>query len=236
MKSLRFHSCLLVSHREKRARKVEFHPEVTVLKGPNDTGKSSIIKSLYQTLGAAPAVEHPRWKGAGVSTLLHFAIDGKPYSAFRAGRTHALFRGNELIGKYTSVSTGLGPVLADLLDFKLRLPTHKGDIAVPPPAYLFLPFYCDQDKGWNSTWSSFDKLTQFPNWRKELIPYHAGLRASRYYTALEELAQANSQLSEPKAERTALISLKERRDGETIVDAEIDPELFRKESRGASSR
>lgn len=133
MKSLRFHSCLLVSHREKRGRKVEFHPRMTVIKGENDTGKSSIVKSLYQTLGADPALSHPRWASAAVSTLLRFDIDGDQFSAFRSGKNFALFRDQRLVSTYSSVTNGLGPALAQLLDFHLRLPTRDGGITVPPP-------------------------------------------------------------------------------------------------------
>lgn len=42
---------LLISLKEKRAKKIAFHPRVTLLKGVNSTGKSSLIKSIYGSLG-----------------------------------------------------------------------------------------------------------------------------------------------------------------------------------------
>ncbi|WP_457094139.1 AAA family ATPase, partial [Microvirga sp. P5_D2] len=60
MKRLLFERLELLSLSERKARTVEFHPRLTVITGENGVGKSSVIKSLYWTLGAAPAVMHPR--------------------------------------------------------------------------------------------------------------------------------------------------------------------------------
>jgi predicted ATPase len=43
MKRLLLNSLSLMSHQEKAAVEVRFHPKVTVIKGGNDTGKSSLI-------------------------------------------------------------------------------------------------------------------------------------------------------------------------------------------------
>lgn len=229
MKSLRFRSCLLVSHKERRARSVEFHPSATILKGANDTGKSSIVKSLYQALGADPAVEHPRWKAANVATLLTFTVDGVLFRAFRSGRTYALF-GPDLNGiRYSSITTGLGPALANALSFHLKLTDRDGQITVPPPAYMFLPFYCDQDKGWGEPWSSFARLGQFANWRREVICYHVGLRAAAYYLALEQAVRAEKLREAPFSDRAALIQLSRRPAVRSDVDAEINADSFRQE-------
>jgi hypothetical protein len=229
MKSLRFRSCLLVSHKERRGRFIEFHPIATVLKGPNDTGKSSIVKSLYQALGADPELEHPRWKAADVSTVLTFTVDGELYQAFRSGRTYALFQRDRMIARYTSITTGLGPALADLLGFRLKLSDREGKVVVPPPAYMFLPFYCDQDDGWKEPWSSFARLSQFANWRREVIPFHAGLRSGAYYVAMERAARAEKERQEPFSDRAALIQLARKPELNSDVDAEIDAQSFQAE-------
>lgn len=229
MRSLRFQSCLLVSHRERSARRIAFHPVATVLKGPNDTGKSSVIKSLYQALGADPAIEHPRWKSADIRVLLTFTVDGKQYQAFRAAGTHALFRRGVLLGRYSSVTKGLGPVLAELLGFRLRLTDRQGEVVVPPPAYMFLPFYCDQDVGWTKPWSSFARLEQFANWRQEVIYFHVGIRSGRYYLALEKAAQAKMKREQAALEQRALNELDRRVEFSSDVDADIDVQSFQRE-------
>lgn len=229
MSNLRFQSCLLVSHKEKRARKIPFHPQATVLRGLNDTGKSSIVKSLYQALGADPAEEDKRWKKAAVCSLLTFTLDGLTYHAYRRGKMYGLFHGNQLIGRYTSVTEGLGPALAGLLNFQLKLPDRQGLMVTPPPAYMFLPFYCDQDKGWTDTWASFARLGQFRDWRKEVVSYHTGIRSSRYYDAMEVRARAQNDAVDPTAERSALAQMLAKQPPATDIDSEIDPAVFKRE-------
>lgn len=229
MSVLRFQSCLLVSHKERRARRISFHPQATVLRGLNDTGKSSIVKSLYQALGADPAEEDKRWKKAAVCSLLTFTLDGSAYHAYRRGKMYGLFRGNTLIGRFSSVTEGLGPALAALLNFQLKLPDRQGLMVTPPPAYMFLPFYCDQDKGWTDTWASFDRLGQFKDWRKEVVSYHAGIRSSRYYEAMEARARAQNEAVNPTAERAALTQMIAKQPPAQDIDSEIDPAVFKRE-------
>lgn len=182
MKNLLFESILLVSHREKKAKEIQFHPMVTVIKGQNDTGKSSLIKSIYYALGAKPQNIHRDWMNADVALLLQFKIDQISYYIYRHRDSFSLFDNSKnLLGTYSSISTDLGPKLAAMLDFRLKLPSRKGESVTPPPAFLFLPFYIDQDKGWASNWSSFDNLGQFSGWRKPVINYHFGMRPDEWY-------------------------------------------------------
>lgn len=175
MKSLRLQKLHLMSDRERRARTISFHPSATVIKGGNDVGKSSVAKSIFEVLGAEAAVVHPRWKSAGVTSLLEFIVDDVVYFALRDGPTYTLFDDSSRpICTYTSVTTGMGPALADLLNFRLQLKARNGSLVQAPPAFCFLPFYCDQDKGWGDTWSSFARLAQFQSWKIETIHYHVG--------------------------------------------------------------
>ena len=68
MKNLKFQSLLLLSKKERAARKIVFDPKATLILGENDTGKSSLIKAIYATFGADPAVIHPDWKSLGVDS------------------------------------------------------------------------------------------------------------------------------------------------------------------------
>jgi len=54
----------LISMAEKKAKKVKFHPQTTLILGGNDTGKSCLLKSIYSTFGAEPSIIHPNWKDA----------------------------------------------------------------------------------------------------------------------------------------------------------------------------
>ena len=182
MKNLRFESLELLSLTEGKARTVKFHPRLTVITGENGVGKSSVIKSIYWTLGAAPAVMHPRWRKANVKGLLTFTIDGKKFAALRNGDRVAIFDDeHRTLISTNSFTSELGPFLARLLDFKLVFSNRQGEPETPPPAYAFLPFYVDQDGGWQKPLSSFDRLTQYSNFKRSLIEFHSGIRPNRYY-------------------------------------------------------
>ena len=89
MKNLKFRSLLLLSKKERAARRIAFHPKTTLILGENDTGKSSLIKAIYATFGADPAVIHPDWKSLGVASMVEFDIDGTTYRLLRSSSIFA---------------------------------------------------------------------------------------------------------------------------------------------------
>jgi len=190
MKGFKLNEILLLSLKELKAKKVIFDPNRTIILGRNSVGKSCLIKSIYQTFGAEPQNLHPNWKEANAISLIHFSIDQENYSIIRSNKVYCLFDSNsQKIGQYNRVSE-LGNHLAKLLDFKIQLTNKEGEIITPPPAYLFLPYYADQDKSWTANWSSFSKL-YLPNAKLDIINYHTGIRPNQYYEAKNELGIVN---------------------------------------------
>ncbi len=222
MKNCEFIEILLLSHQEQRARRIQFHPKATVIRGTNDTGKSSIIKSIYHALGAESAQVHSRWQGAQVSSLLRFRVGAASYQIFRFGNTYSLFSNTDkIIGTYYSMTNERGPALAELFDFQLVLADKQKKEITPPPAYLFVPFYIDQDKGWISGWSSFSRLAQIPNWRKDVVRYHTGIRPNEFYRILSKVRTLAMDREEPLLKLRTLTSL--RRDLEQrLANARFD--------------
>lgn len=231
MKNLKLKSILLVSHREKRAREVKFHPQINVIKGKNDTGKSSLIKSILLAFGAEPHNIHHRWKETDVNLLLNFEIDGIEYSIYRYRNSFALFdKEHALLGKYRSITNDLAPALGELFNFKLRLIDWNNNSLIPPPAYLLLPFYIDQDKGWVSTWNSFQRLGQFPRWKPRVISYHFGIKPDKWYELDARKKNIATSMDEPQRQYNALKDLKDKtREKIARVDFDIDINSFKKE-------
>lgn len=200
MKNFYFKEMLLASFREKRARRVQFHPTATVIRGGNETGKSSLIKSLFVTFGADPTKIHPTWAAADVRSLVRFEVDGKAYALLRHGSMFAAFdERDRILGRFGSVTNDLAPFLAKLFGFGLRLPNRQGAFVPLPPSYFFLPYYMDQDGSWSAQWTGFARLEQFVNWKKGLIEYHAGIRGNHYYEA--QAAKLDSEGALAKTER-----------------------------------
>lgn len=182
MRRLLFQKLLLLSLKEKKARSIVFHPKVTIIKGENDTGKSCLIKSIYRTFGAETPQVHTKWESANVISVLYFTIDGKEAIILRDGKLFCFFQEGSLVKRCTSVTKELSPFLSSLFKFKLPLKS-KGKDSQATPAFLYLPFYFDQDQSWAGQWNSFKYLNQFSAWKADVINFHTGIRPTEYFEA-----------------------------------------------------
>ncbi len=205
MKRFLLKQMTLLSQVEEKGRKIKFDPRVTVIRGDNDRGKSSLIKSIVSCLGAQPPMVQNKWKLAKVQGLLEFDVDGKQYWALANNGAHALFDAKgRVINSSLGVTKGFGPALAKVLDFKLKLRSQSGETLVPPPAFYLLPYYVDQDRGWNNTWCSFERLTQFSAFKVPVAEYHTGIRPNEFYEQKALLAEHEAQRAVPEAKRQLL--------------------------------
>ena len=117
---------VIVSPGSRRARRIDFHPRATVLTGPNDMGKSSLIKSLVYAFGAEPKMLND-WKATASKIFVYFTVDGRGYRILREGSTFTVFAENgQPIGIFTSVTKGLGPRLARVAQIRNQADRHPG--------------------------------------------------------------------------------------------------------------
>ena len=65
------------------ARRINLNSNLVIVAGGNESGKSSILKTLYHTLGASVYSFAQRWDEANVISLLKFTIDGANFKAVR---------------------------------------------------------------------------------------------------------------------------------------------------------
>ncbi|PIP95186.1 MAG: hypothetical protein COW00_13610 [Bdellovibrio sp. CG12_big_fil_rev_8_21_14_0_65_39_13] len=99
----------------------------------------------------------------------------------------------QLLLKTTSITKELTPFFSKLFDFHLYLPDQSGDSSLATPAFLFLPFYIDQDRGWRESFDSLQHLKQFRGYRNPTIEYHTGIRPKEYYQLQIDKNKNNSQ-------------------------------------------
>ncbi len=205
MQKMKFLKISLLSQREQRALQIDFASDKTVLVAGNGFGKSAILKSLYETLGANPHKIDSAWTSARVASLLEFSIDGKSFAALKLGKNYSIYDNERTrLISTTHVTSELGPFLADLLDFRLKLADKSEQIRTPPPSYAFAPFYVDQDRSWQKGWDAFKDLSMFPNAARSLAEYHSGMRPNAFYDAKAQRDTIKGELSTIEAERSAV--------------------------------
>jgi hypothetical protein len=204
MRNLRFSRLYLLSQNERAGLEVSFSDRPTLVRAPNNHGKSAILKSLYDSFGAQPHKIDTSWKSANVTSLLHFSIDEREYAVLKGAGFYSIFdsQRNLLLSTHR-VSDELAPFLANLLDFKLVMADKKDRVIIPPPAYIFAPFYVDQDHGWIKPWSSFSHM-YLPNSTRLLSEYHSGVRPNAYYEAIAERERLRALIGIAELERKAV--------------------------------
>ena len=231
MKKFVLSEIMLLSTTEKKAKRVKFNKKRTLIYGGNGTGKSCLIKSIYKTFGAPSIKDHPSWKSLNPISFVRFKVDDVKYSILKDGKFYAIFDSkDDLIDVFQSVSKDLSPFLAKLFDFKIQLPNQQNEIVTPPPSYLFLPYYIDQDISWQKNWSSFSNLSYIKSYREPIAFYHTGLRPNEYYQTKGEIEQYTTAIKiledERKVLRNVLDKVKEKL---TQVDFNINIEKFKEE-------
>ncbi|MFG1492673.1 hypothetical protein ABMA75_03835 [Halobacteriovorax sp. ZH4_bin.1] len=215
------HLCSLT---EKKAKKIVFKKGMNLVLGKNRTGKSSILKNIFWTFGADVKM-HPNWKKLDVYNILKFSFAEKDYYIYRRGSRYKLFSGEfELIDIFDSVTKGIGLKLAEIFSFNLTLNDRFGVPTIPPPAYLFVPFYIDQDLSWGKTVSGFNRLGQFSSWKTDVLEYHIGIKPKEYYTFKSKVKEGKVQLEEKLREKKVLDNISKHHK-ETLQVAEFDSDF-----------
>jgi predicted nucleic acid-binding Zn-ribbon protein len=235
MKNLVFKEVLILSKVEKAARRETFDPTINLLTGENDVGKSTLIKSLYHTLGAdVPGLQNTHWKNARPIYCVRFTLGGVEYTVLRDEKYFGVFgSGGTLLGKFAGISgkKGIAQFINPLLKFRIELErSEDGKLGLAGPAFYFLPFYVDQDEGWTKSWASFGGLQQFSLYRKSMLEYHLGVRPQSYYDAKKKSVELSEEKTRLETNRAALTAVREsyhRRKAARQVD--LDPAIFRKE-------
>lgn len=229
MKNLQFKKLWIVSEQTRSAFKLNFHSKMTLLVGKNHTGKSTLVKHIFRTLGCETLGKSDRWDPLALS-VLEFECDGITYLAYRQANVYGLKNINQEWIKVATSYKKWSEIISTVFDFGLTLATHQDTMATATPPYLFLPFYIDQDGGWTKPWNSFDKLNQFADWRKPLVSYVTGQRPNEYYKAKLNLTRARSEESELEQELKVVESALARVNKSLpTVSINLDPEVFKQE-------
>ena len=177
MKEMYFENILIADIVEKTARFHGFEKGFNVITSQdNHVGKSSLLKSLYYTMGAEVDFDNV-WNKNNKIYVVEFYVDKIKYRVARWQKAFALFRGAELILTTKSVSRDLAKEFEKIFSFAVYMANKKTNkIELAPPAFTFMPYYIDQDRGWSGLYESFSNIDQYkkPDRIKSLY-YHLGI-------------------------------------------------------------
>ncbi|MGX5660552.1 hypothetical protein ACWKWV_12615 [Castellaniella ginsengisoli] len=200
MHRFRFKNIWLLSHREKKARHVEFHPSRNLLVGRNHTGKTTLIRSLFETLGATPQGKLEQWD-ENAASLLEFSVDSRSYFALHQDGRRALFDATFNLLISTSKFGDWSRRFCEITDFNLVFSDKKQAEVVPAdPACFFAPFYVNQDGSWQAEWNTFSGMKRFNAPFKPILEYFTGICPPEYYSASAEKSQHSKVLEEHRQE------------------------------------
>lgn len=209
MRTFQFESISLLSHRDKKARKVSFHPHRNLIQGENHTGKSSLVKHLFVALGAKPLGTLEQWDPQTVSAV-RFKVDSESYIVVHHNGTRSLYDSSGKLIKATDSHAVWAEAFAALVGFKLMLISKKtGGGSLADPACFFLPFYIDQDGSWREKWDTFPATMQYAAPVRSILEYFSGIKPAEYY----ELKSEYGAVSKEADARTSEIKLLERARG-----------------------
>lgn len=226
MRIFRFESICLLSRKDQRARRINFHPRRNLLVGLNHTGKSTVVRSLMVTLGANPEGNLTQWDKDALS-LVEFSVGDLRYYALHQLGYRALFNAQGQLLVATDKHRLWSDTFVGITGFNLVFNDKKGEEVKADPNCFFLPFYVNQDGSWQGGWNTFKGLQRFNSPSAAILEYFAGVRPPEFYAARAEQERENRKLEETRKEKRFLDRARERI-GRTIpLDGpKIDSELF----------
>jgi hypothetical protein len=209
MKNFVLEKVFLLSQKERKAKEIEFHPKKNLIVGVNHTGKSTLIKSIFKTLGATPVGKLKNWDETAI-TAVQFNAQGKTYTAVLNMGHRGLFdEDNELLA-VTGNHADWSKIFAEITGFNLLVVDKDRKTVTADPACFFLPFYIDQDGSWQSKWDTFPSSKRFSSPLSAILEYFIGIKPFEWYQYDSMKRQAQQVLNELNQEKSFLDRAKSR--------------------------
>lgn len=184
MKRLTIKKLIVISQSESRSLEVPFENGLNIILGGNKTGKSSIIKSIFTTLGCECKSVEADWKKLISSYLLFFNYgekqlcivrQGKKFQIFEySGDTYSCVIETEAFHEYSNCLMGI-------LEINMPCISKDGKQFNVTPPLLFRFQYIDQDDGWSKIADSFNNVGYIKDWKSNTNKYVCGYLDDTYY-------------------------------------------------------
>lgn len=212
----------------KVSKKITFSSNINLITSVNNSmGKSVIMKSLYHSLGANCDFDDVFPKE---NVLFDITLQYKEniYRICRFKNSFRLFKNGEF---FKSVKSGnineLSVFFKDELDTYVYLKNRAKTTELAPPAFLFVPYYLDQDLSWKKEQFPFNNMGQYESIsRNELYYYHLGVFTVEYNQNKSKQLSIKKQIDElvekAKKEYNIISELKKSLGNEVIAVNETE--------------
>lgn len=229
MRNLRFESICLLSPRDRKARKIAFHPRKNLLLGRNHTGKSSLIRAVFESLGATPQGTLEHWDEKTI-TLVEFTVDQTTYFALHQQGHRAMFDSGLTLLLATGRHSEWTRQFNTVIGFNLVFTDKEANVAEADASCFFLPFYINQDGSWQSEWNTFRNMRRFSSPWTAILEYFTGIAPPEYYALRAERDKENKALDELSRELTLLERARARLDRSmSLTGPKVDAANFERE-------
>lgn len=213
MKKVLFKRIAILSLTERKAFSFDFAEGLNFIHGTNDTGKSSLIKSLYYCLGGDVRLDDG-WKSQETITKVTLLHDGKTINFLRKASffiVSVIEDGLVKTEKKFNKISELAAEIQDIFGFNLLLTVKSNrETVLANPATYYFPFYIDQDEGWSHVLESFNGLKMYVDWQKNALQYHSGIKPKEYYSLNGEQKVLAAKIAELEKEEKLIKKTKYR--------------------------
>lgn len=203
MKRFLIKKIIVISNNEEASFETEFDKGLNILIGKNKTGKSSIIKSIFYTLGCETYVEDS-WKKIIDTYILYFKYGEDCYCLVRENSIYKFYKfyenknSYEYIIKANDYEEYTKYLVKNIFNIEAELLTKKGKISTFIPPLLFRFQYIDQDSGWIKLGESFLNAKYIEDWKNCSIKFIIGYQGEEYYRLKKKVSLAKNEISELK--------------------------------------
>lgn len=223
-----FKQLMITDMSNKLSKKIIFSNDINLITSDsNSKGKSVVMKSLYHTLGANSDFDDVFTKD-NVLFDLQFENSGKSYRICRFKDSYRVFKEDVFV---KAISKGnineLSLFFKEEIDTYVYLKNRQKTTELAPPAFLFIPYYLDQDLSWKREQFPFNNIGQYEKLsRNELYYYHLGVLTDKYNQNKSEQLSITKKLADSenvfKEESEILVELKKSLGNESIAINEAE--------------
>ena len=198
MSSLIINKLYIFSPQEKSSKMVEFKVGKNIItssqRDGSKRGKSTLTKSIYYALGADCFFDD-EWNINDKIYIVDLTISDSSYYIFRWDKLFKVYSRDDFKELFkTNIRVELAKYLKSIFNFSVELPNKQtNNLEIAPPAFNYLLNYIDQDKIDGTKFNSFQYLTQYSDYKENVLYYHFNVYNEEYYNTIKNIEKLSKQ-------------------------------------------